>query len=71
MTKTLVRTGNSIALVMNKDMLAHLGIESGEVEVVPFQDGYIVRKPRSRASFDEAVAETLAEYDGAFKELAK
>ena len=72
MVKSLVKSGNSQVLVLSKEMLGQMGLEGCEVEVVPFQsDGFVVRRPRNAASFDTAVAETLAQYENAFKELAK
>lgn len=67
MTRTLVRTGNSTALILTRDMKDHLGI-TDTVEVL-FEEGRIVlRKP---LSFDEAAARSDRKFANAYAELAK
>ncbi len=71
MVKPLVKTGNSLALVINKDMLSHLALDGDEVEILETPRGYIVQKPRLRLTVEEAASRAFERYDEVFKELAK
>ena len=44
MTRKLVKTGNSIALVVDKTMKEHLGV-TDEVEVIYAQDRIVLKRP--------------------------
>jgi antitoxin component of MazEF toxin-antitoxin module len=66
--KTLSKTGNSKTLVINKEMIAHLGLTDDRIEV-HYQDGRIVlARPQS---LEEATAATLEQYGTAIRNLAK
>ena len=71
MVKSLVKNGNSKTLVISREMLGQLNLTDDRIEIVAFQDGYVIRPPRNVADFDTAVKETLAQYEGSFRELAK
>lgn len=71
MIKSLVKNGNSLALVINKDMLSHMGVEGSEVEILETPRGYVIQRPLNRLSFDEALDRTLNKYHEALTELAK
>ena len=67
MTRNLVRTGNSSALVLTRDMKEHLGVT--DTVDVQFKDGCIIlRRP---LSFEEASARSDEKFAEAYKELAK
>ena len=67
MTRPLVRTGNSTALILTRDMKEHLGI-TDSVDVQIEQDRIVLRKP---LSFEEAAARSDQKFANAYKELAK
>jgi antitoxin component of MazEF toxin-antitoxin module len=66
--KSLQKLGNSQALILSKEMLAHLGA-AGSVEVTMESEGKIVI--RRAKSFDEAVNDGLNKFDSALRNLAK
>lgn len=67
MTRHLVKTGNSVALVLTRDMREHLGI-SDSVEV-QFTEGQIVlKKPMT---VQEASDRSDRKFSKAYKRLAK
>lgn len=71
MIRHIKKSGNSMSLVISKDMRDHLGLVNDEVEVL-FEKGCLVlRAPNPDAVVDDAVRETLAKYDQAFRNLAK
>jgi antitoxin component of MazEF toxin-antitoxin module len=67
MTRNLVRTGNSTALILSRDMKEHLGI-TDTVDVQIEEGRIILRKP---LSFEEATARSDQKFANAYKELAK
>ena len=68
MIKRLTRLGNSDALIISKEMKAHLNLDDNRIEV-QYHEGRIVL---SRAkSFDEALESTFKQFDTALKNLAK
>jgi len=75
MVKTLTRTGNSLALVLDKPLLEATGIDA-ETPLEVSTDGDViiiapVRKKAERARF-RAAAEAVAErYAGVFRRLAE
>ncbi len=75
MRKRLIRSGNSLALVIDKPLLEALGIdESTELEVSTDGDVVVItpmRDPERAARLDEIVAEAHDRYGGVFKRLAK
>jgi antitoxin component of MazEF toxin-antitoxin module len=75
MRKRLIRSGNSLALVLDKPLLEALGIdENTELEVSTDGDVVVVtpmRDPKRAAKLAEIVAETHERYGGVFKRLAK
>jgi len=66
--KSLQKLGNSQALILSKEMLAHLGA-TASVEVSMESGGKIVI--RRAKSFDEAVESGLHKFDSALRNLAK
>lgn len=71
MIKSLVKNGNSLALVINKDMLSHMGLEGSEIEILETPRGYVIQRPLNRMSFDDAAQAAFEQYDNVFRELAK
>jgi antitoxin component of MazEF toxin-antitoxin module len=67
MHKKLQQVGNSKALILTKDMLAHLGVSDDSVDI-KFTDGEIVL--RKSISFEVAKDKTFARYPNAYKKLA-
>jgi antitoxin component of MazEF toxin-antitoxin module len=71
MTRQLTKSGNSIALVLSKDMRDHLGLEDNEIEVTFEKGSIVLRAPKTVLSVKEAVHETLQKYDEAYRNLSK
>jgi antitoxin component of MazEF toxin-antitoxin module len=75
MIKKLTRTGNSVALVLEKPILEELGLdENSEVEVSTNGQVLIMTpKPDSarRRKLNRILEELDAEYGGVFKRLAE
>jgi antitoxin component of MazEF toxin-antitoxin module len=75
MIKKLTRTGNSVALVLDKPLLDQLGLdENAEVELSTNGQVLVVTPKRSAArerKFREVVAEINGEYAGLFRRLSK
>jgi len=75
MVKKLTRTGNSVALVLEKDLLAAAGIDpSTPVEVSTNGDAIIVtavREPRRKSKLKKIATEAHKRYGGAFRRLAE
>jgi antitoxin component of MazEF toxin-antitoxin module len=73
--KRLIRSGNSLALVIDKPLLEAIGIdETTELEVSTDGDVVVitpVRDRRRQSRFEEIVAEVHEQYGGVFKRLAK
>lgn len=67
MTKKLIKTGNSEALILDKTMKDHLGV-NGSVDVFMREGEIILRKP---LSIEEAAERTVARYGKALKRLAE
>lgn len=67
MTRKLIKTGNSSALVVDKTMKEHLGI-SDSVDLVFEKDRVILRRPMT---IQEASERTLKRYGKALKRLAE
>ncbi len=75
MTKRLTRSGNSLALVIDKPLLEALDIDA-ETELELSTDGDVlvispVRKRRRAAKVRQLVSEAHAQYGGVFKRLAE
>ena len=75
MIKKLTRTGNSVAIVLDKPLLEQLGIsEDSEVEIST-NGQFIVIGPVPNAArkrkFQKAVEKMNAEYEGLFRRLSK
>ena len=67
MTRKLVKTGNSSALILTKDMRDHLGID--EAVDVQFKEGQIIlRRP---LSFEEASKKTHERFPKTYDKLSK
>ncbi|MEA2553301.1 MAG: hypothetical protein QOJ65_1477 [Fimbriimonadaceae bacterium] len=67
MRRPLVKTGNSVALILSRDMREHLGV-SDAVDV-QFADGQIIlRRP---ISIEEASDRSDKKFSKAYKRLAK
>jgi antitoxin component of MazEF toxin-antitoxin module len=75
MIKKLTRTGNSVALVLDKPLLDQLGLdENAEVELSTNGQVLVVTPKRSVArerKFREVVAEINREYAGLFRRLSE
>ena len=75
MIKKLTRTGNSIALVLDKPLLEELGLdENAEVEVSTNGQVIIITPKRSAArdrKFRKAVDKVNGKYAGLFKRLSE
>jgi antitoxin MazE len=75
MIKSLTRTGNSVALVLDKQLLEAANLDPND-EVEVSTNGKViviapVRSKREREQFAEAQARMHAKYAGAFRRLAK
>ena len=75
MKKSLTRTGNSVALVLDKPLLEQLGLEAGgEVELSTNGDVLIVTPIRTQSRekrFRRSAEKVVAQYSGLFERLAK
>ena len=75
MIKKLTRTGNSIALVLDKPLLEELGLdENAEVEVSTNGKVIVITPKRSTArdrKFRKAVNKVNAKYAGLFRRLSE
>lgn len=75
MIKKLTRTGNSIALVLDKPLLEELGLdENAEVEVSTNGQILVITPKRSSArdrKFRKAVDKVNGKYAGLFKRLSE
>ena len=75
MIKKLTRTGNSIALVLDKPLLEELGLdENAEVEVSTNGQVLVITPKRSSArdrKFRKAVERVNSKYAGLFKRLSE
>jgi antitoxin MazE len=75
MVKKLTRTGNSLALVLDKPLLETLGIdENTELEISTNGDVIVVTPTRDKArerKFRKAVQKINRKYAGLFRKLAK
>ncbi|MEO7454224.1 MAG: hypothetical protein ABIV13_05610 [Fimbriimonadales bacterium] len=67
MTRKLVKTGNSNALIVDKTMKEHLGITDA-IEVIYEKDRIVLRRPMS---VREAAERTIERYDKVLKKLAE
>lgn len=68
MRKKLQQTGNSRALIINKEMLRHLGVAE-EVEVRYIEGGILLTNPATPAA--EFAHEFSAQHGRAMKRLAE
>ena len=75
MKKKLTRTGNSVALVLDKDLLAAAGIDAGTVVEVSTDGEVIVISPVRAARRTDRLKRVMARahdrYAGAFRRLAE
>jgi len=75
MMKKLTRTGNSLALVLDKPLLEQLGIdEKTELELSTNGDVLVVTPVRDRArerKFKKAIEKVNRKYAGLFRKLAE
>lgn len=75
MKKKLTRTGNSVALVLDKRMLEQLGLdENSEVEVSTNGDVLVMTPVRARArrrKLNEIIEKIDEQYAGVFRRLAE
>ena len=75
MRKKLTKTGNSLALVLDKRLLDQLGIDSNtSLEISTNGDVLVVspvRNKRRSARLKRIVAEAHAKYGGVFRRLAE
>jgi antitoxin component of MazEF toxin-antitoxin module len=75
MKKKLTRTGNSVALVLEKPLLEQLGIdENSEVEISTNGDVLVVtpvRAPARQRRLKRILAELDDQYGGVFRRLAE
>jgi antitoxin component of MazEF toxin-antitoxin module len=70
MTRQLTKSGNSIALVLSKDMRDHLGLKDNEIEVIFERNTIILRAPKRGQSFEEAADATFEQFSTALQNLA-
>lgn len=75
MRKKLTKTGNSLALVLDKPLLDQLGIDADTTLEVSTDGDVLVVSPvrdkRRRTKLKAIVAETHAKYGGVFRRLAE
>jgi antitoxin component of MazEF toxin-antitoxin module len=75
MEKRLTRTGNSLALVLDRELLERTGISADTVlEVSTDGDVIVVTPKRTKGRADklrQAMANADQRYDGVFRRLAK
>jgi len=75
MKKKLTRTGNSVALVLDRPLLEQLGIdENSEVEVSTNGDVLVMtptREPGRRRKLNKILDELDEQYAGVFRRLAE
>jgi antitoxin component of MazEF toxin-antitoxin module len=71
MTRQLTKSGNSIALVLSKDMRDHLGLTDNQIEVIFEKNSISLRAPMHVMSFEDAADATFEQFDTALKNLAK
>ena len=71
MIRTTVKSGNSIALILSKDMRDHLGLTDNQIEVIFEARSITLRAPSKGLTVNEAVQKTLLKYDQAYRNLAK
>ena len=67
MKRQLIKTGNSVALILTKDMREHLGI-STEVDVQLTEGKIVLRKPMS---LEEASERSDKKFSRAYKRLSQ
>lgn len=67
MTRNLIRTGNSFALILTREMKDHLGVTDA-VDVQIEEGRIVLRKP---LSFAEAAARSDEKFANAYIELAR
>lgn len=68
MMRKLIKTGNSEALIMTKDMKEHLGVR--ETVTVTYERGRIILS-KPPMSLEDAEALTDAKFHDTYRELAK
>jgi antitoxin MazE len=75
MEKRLTKTGNSLALVLDRELLDRTGISADTLlEISTDGDVIVITPKRSKSRADklrEAMAEADERYGGVFKRLAK
>ena len=75
MIKKLTRTGNSVALVLDKPILEELGLDEGSEVEVSTNGQVLVMTPKPdssrRRKLKRILDELDAEYGGVFKRLAE
>ncbi|HEV8586641.1 MAG TPA: AbrB/MazE/SpoVT family DNA-binding domain-containing protein [Methylomirabilota bacterium] len=75
MRKKLTRTGNSLALVLDRPLLDRLGIDADTLLEVSTDGRVLVVSPvpnkRRNAKLKSIVAEAHAKYGGVFRRLAE
>jgi len=73
--KTLTRSGNSAAVVLDKDLLAAAGLKPGATVEIDVIDGIIsIGKPRDKkrnANIDKLLGKLDRRYGAVFKKLAE
>jgi antitoxin component of MazEF toxin-antitoxin module len=75
MIKKLTRTGNSVALILDKPILKQLGLdENAEVELSTYGQVLVVtpkRDPARERKFRETVGKINEKYAGVFRRLSE
>ena len=71
MTRLLTKSGNSIALILSKDMRDHLGLKDNQIEVIFEKNSISLRAPTHEMTFEEAADATFEQFDTALRNLAK
>jgi putative addiction module antidote len=75
MRKKLTRTGNSLALVLDKELLERLGIDAGTPLEISTDGRVVVISPVRSAKHDQKLKATMERahqrYAGVFRKLAE
>ena len=73
--KTLTRSGNSVAVVLDRDLLEAAGLEEGATVEIEVVDGIIsigkLRDKRRAAKVDKILGKLDRRYAAVFKKLAE
>ncbi len=71
MIRQMTKIGNSKGLVLSKDVRDYMGLTSDDLELTLEGGKVILSAPLRRQCFEQALADTLEQFDEAFTNLAK